>query len=344
MVQLLAGRTVELPPDGVKAAGGSWLSLPISVHMASSRSGNFYFSDHCTIRKVGADGNLSTVAGTGNCGSTVPKTLGPGIDLPFVYTLAVDSHDNIFAGLNFGTSAGLYSLATGGAFSLVPGLTFPSAIAMDSKDRLYVVGYFGGLSPVDPDGTLETLNWINGLIYGSIQGFSPAISIDSADNVYILTPYDPYTDVVYRFTPDGLGNPVARLQLPNPGFAVDALGAVWYVELLNLELVQPSSAPLVMSALCCGYSGDGSAVVGAQFQPFPGANLTNDASGNIYVLDAGNAVIRKISGAPAAQAPVISPGGIVNAASLLGGAIAPGELISIFGSNFLEFRTATQRC
>jgi uncharacterized protein (TIGR03437 family) len=31
---------------------------------------------------------------------------------------------------------------------------------------------------------------------------------------------------------------------------------------------------------------------------------------------------------------VISSSGIVNAASLLGGAIAPGELISIFGSNF----------
>jgi uncharacterized protein (TIGR03437 family) len=32
--------------------------------------------------------------------------------------------------------------------------------------------------------------------------------------------------------------------------------------------------------------------------------------------------------------PAISSGGIVNAASLAGGAIAPGELITIFGSNF----------
>ncbi len=34
------------------------------------------------------------------------------------------------------------------------------------------------------------------------------------------------------------------------------------------------------------------------------------------------------------MAPAIASGGIVNAASLAGGAIAPGELISIFGSNF----------
>lgn len=48
-IQLLAGRGVQLPPDGVQAAGASWLSLPVSVQMAPSRSGNFYFSDHCMI-------------------------------------------------------------------------------------------------------------------------------------------------------------------------------------------------------------------------------------------------------------------------------------------------------
>src|SRR6185295_18725133 len=32
--------------------------------------------------------------------------------------------------------------------------------------------------------------------------------------------------------------------------------------------------------------------------------------------------------------PVISPGGIVNSASYSGGFISPGELVSIFGSNF----------
>jgi uncharacterized protein (TIGR03437 family) len=91
-----------------------------------------------------------------------------------------------------------------------------------------------------------------------------------------------------------------------------------------------------MDQLCCGYSGDGAPVIGAAVELLRGTALTNDISGNVYVLDAGNAVIRKISGAAPAAPPMISSGGIVNAASLQGGAIAPGELISIFGSDFLD--------
>jgi uncharacterized protein (TIGR03437 family) len=333
-VQLLAGRTIQLPPDGQPAAGLSWLSLPVSVQMAASRSGNFYFSDHCTIRKVGANGLLATVAGTGNCASSVPKTFGPSVDLPPIYSLAADSHDNIFVGMG----SGLYSLGAAGVVSAIGGISYPDALAVDSLDRVYVVSFENGLYRVAPDQTVTSLRW-NPLPIGFQWSISPGISIDSSDNVYLLNQYSygsSIDNVVYRFTPDGMGNPVATLQLANPGFAVDALGSVWYVELFNLEHVEPSSVPIVMNKACCGYSGDGGAVVGAQFQPYPGATLTNDASGNIYVLDTGNAAIRKITGTPPAKAPVISSGGIVNAASLLGGAIAPGELISIFGSNFLS--------
>jgi uncharacterized protein (TIGR03437 family) len=59
-------------------------------------------------------------------------------------------------------------------------------------------------------------------------------------------------------------------------------------------------------------------------------------NGDLYELelDAGTSSVRRIHGSPPTVAPSISAGGIVNAASYVGGAIAPGELISIFGSNF----------
>jgi uncharacterized protein (TIGR03437 family) len=332
-VQLVAGRNVQLPPDGQPAEGLSWLSLPVSVQMAASRSENFYFSDHCTIRKVGANGLLATVAGTGNCASSVPKTFGPSIDLPPISVLAADSHDNIFVGMD----SALYSLGAAGAVSAIGGISYPAALAVDSGDRVYVVSFGGGLYRVAPDQTVTPLRW-DPLPIGFQWLIAPGISIDSSDNVYLLNVY-PLDDgyIVYRFTPDGSGNPVANLGLiTGLPFAADAQGGVWSIELISLEHTEPSSIPIAMSALCCGYSGDGSAVVGAQFQPYPTSTLTNDASGNIYVLDTGNAAIRKISGTPPAKAPVISSGGIVNAASLVGGAIAPGELISIFGSNFLS--------
>jgi uncharacterized protein (TIGR03437 family) len=339
-IQLLAGRNVQLPPDGLQAAGASWLSLPISVQMAPSRSGNFYFADHCMIRMVGANGILATAAGTGNCATTVPTTFGPGVDLPPIYSLAVDSHDNIFAGMG----SGLYSFAASGTISAVNGVrNSAQALAFDSQDRLYVVGGFG-VSRVNPDGSVEGLAWIP-----PAQNWAPApaVAVDASDNVYLLDFYGysspTFPQLLYRFTPAGVANAVTELYFPNVPFGVDAQGGIWFVSLLGLEHVDlgplGSDAPQAVELNQSlgghsGYSGDGGPVVAATFDLGASASLVSDASGDIYLLDDGNAVIRKISGAPPAQAPVISSGGIVNAASLLGGAIAPGELISIFGSNF----------
>jgi len=284
---------------------------------------------------VGANGILATAAGTGNCATTVPTTFGPSIDLPPVYALAVDSQDKIFAIF----ASGLYSLADG-AISEINGLNQIQAIAIDSKDRLCAVG-FGGGGParVDPDGSVEFLNWIpQGIPLGLEWLTSPTIAIDDSDNVYLLNWYQATGGIqhlVYRFTPEGVGSPNAILDFPDLRFAVDSLGGIWYVSFFNLEHVDSSSVPVGMSGRCCGYSGDGGALVGAAFDLGASASAVSSPSGDIYLLDDGNAVIRKISGTPPANAPAISPGGIVSAAGLLGGAIAPGELISIFGSNFL---------
>jgi uncharacterized protein (TIGR03437 family) len=206
---------------------------------------------------------------------------------------------------------------------------FPEAIAVDSQDRLYVVEFPDGLFRVNSDGSMEPLDWISQI---PNQTAAAAIAIDASDNVYLLDYYilDGVSHPLYQFTPQGAGSAVAALEFPT-SYTVDASGGIWYVQFSNLEHATPYVS---MSGACCGYSGDGGAVVAATFDLGASASLASDASGDIYVLDDGNAVIRKISGAPPANAPVISPGGIVNAASLLGGAIAPGELISIFGSNF----------
>ncbi|HEX5228984.1 MAG TPA: hypothetical protein VFW44_14800 [Bryobacteraceae bacterium] len=336
-VQLLAGRTYHPPPDGLPAAK-AWLSLPLYVAIASSRTANFYFADHCVIRKVGADGLLATVAGTGNCASSMPAKYGPGIDLPPIAALAVDSHDHVF--VSNGTD--LYSLATDGTVSHVTGLNWAQALAFDSHNRLYVVGELGA-SRVDPDGTVEGLSWRPVTQWAP----APAVAVDSSDNVYLLNfyPLSSLSQVIYRFTPDGSVNAATALTFPNVPFGIDVQGGVWFVDrfasLQRGEFSALGKGGQVPDQLIQslgdhgGYSGDGGPLVGAAFELFARSSVTSDAGGNIYVLDAGNAAIRKISGAASAKAPSVFAGGIVNAASLQGGAIASGELVSIFGSNFL---------
>ena len=65
------------------------------------------------------------------------------------------------------------------------------------------------------------------------------------------------------------------------------------------------------------------------------AGLALDSNNNLYIADWQNYLIRKVS---FGATPVISPGGIVNAASFTP-AIAPGSLISIFGANFIADTT-----
>jgi uncharacterized protein (TIGR03437 family) len=55
-----------------------------------------------------------------------------------------------------------------------------------------------------------------------------------------------------------------------------------------------------------------------------------DPSGNIYVADTANSVVRQLQGG---ALPVVSANGVVNAASFAS-SISPGALATVFGSNF----------
>jgi uncharacterized protein (TIGR03437 family) len=74
-----------------------------------------------------------------------------------------------------------------------------------------------------------------------------------------------------------------------------------------------------------GYSGDGGPAGNAQFGFL--TDLAIDSAGNLYAADLSSNAIRLLQ--PISSSTVIS--GVVNAASSLPGAIAPGELIAITG-------------
>jgi uncharacterized protein (TIGR03437 family) len=87
----------------------------------------------------------------------------------------------------------------------------------------------------------------------------------------------------------------------------------------------------LLGNLSTGFSGDGGPAMAARF--FSASSLAFSPAGDLYMLDGSR--IRKLSGISSAiPAPAINSGGVVSAASYLGGAISPGELVAIFGSNF----------
>jgi uncharacterized protein (TIGR03437 family) len=322
MVETIAGASPVAAPDGPDARK-IWLLDPIAI--ASDRGGNLYIAESggCRIRKVTASGAFSTVAGTGNC-SVSPPQGGPvaTTDLPYLYDLAVNSQGVIYAASPYGD---FISITPGKTISPISGvgrpanagnLVYPSGrLAVDSHDRLYIMTG-NSVMRLGTGGAVE-------MFAGPLANFS-GIAVDASDNVYICSA-DGGMGRVIRITQD---QHVSGLQLGEflDSIAVDAAGKLFGTE---------SGSSLVGFFYerlgNFGFGGDGGPLASASLNS--PSRLIFSSSGDFYFIDRINRRVRKISGSPPSAAPVFSAAGLVNAASGTGPAIAPGELISIYGSN-----------
>jgi uncharacterized protein (TIGR03437 family) len=128
----------------------------------------------------------------------------------------------------------------------------------------------------------------------------------------------------------GDGGPAINAQLNGPAaLAVDGAGKLYIADSFNgrIRMVSPSGIITTIAGNGgAGYSGDGGVAVNAQFGQISG--LAIDSRGNLYAADEYYNTIRLLQ--PRGSAPVIS--GVVNAASYVSGAVAPGELVMLNGS------------
>jgi len=320
MIQTIAGGQPQRAPDGT-AAQSAWFIQPRTI--AFDHAGALYVGEACSIRKIDSTGVLSTVAGTGLCSYTTPS--GSALTAVFngVSSIAFDSHNQLYFADLLG---GIYEISAGTitqVANIIPG--FSMKLAIDSQDRLYFANpiNFGQILPGNPPQSVE-----------STQGFSLdaiAMAIDSADYVYVCCDLTNGTYIV-KYAPNLLGSPTSipsnLVMGTESGMAFDSSSILWQGQ--PAFGFDKGTVPFG-GACCSGSYGDGGPVESADTQPWSFVFAPN---GDLYFLDAPVGRIRRIHGSPPTVAPAISAGGIVNAASLAGGAIAPGELISIFGSSF----------
>ena len=330
-IQTVAGTTVV--KDGIQASS-AFLREPFAV--VADAAGNVYIADRSDnrVRKVGRDGVITTVAGTG-----IPGRLNDGgpalqaqLNTPFLLAINKNSLyiaeyiSSLVRKLDLTTGI-LTTVAGNGRIRPVAGdgpkalqsAMDPEGIAIDSKGNLLISdGLNHRLRKVAPDGTISTVAG-NGVCGDSGDNTSAnaaqvceptGMGIDSADNIYFIDygnsrvrKIDGKTGLIAPYLGDGFpisdndGYPPRSTSVYYPdALAVDAAGNVYASENSRVRYVAAAGGTVrtVAGNGTLGFSGDKGSAVAAKLA-FP-AGVFAFASGDMLLADTGNFRVRRVTG------------------------------------------------
>jgi len=350
--------------------GGPALSAQMNSPrgVAVDSAGNLYIADtnNNVIRKVASNGIVTTFAGNATAGGNGDGSTATGAQLNGPLGLAVDAGGNLYiadtqnsrirkvsAGGTISTVAGNGTPGYGGDGSAATAalLNFPTAVALDSAGNLYIADLNNNrIRMVSPGGTITTVagNGSSGYVGDGAAAvnarlFTPqGVAVDAAGNLYIadtgnwavrlVTPGGTISTIAGNGTAGyaGDGGPAALAHLAGPNaISVDAAGNLYIADggARVREIVgQTGIIYTIAGNGTTGYSGDGGLGVNAQLNA-PVA-IAVDRSGNLYLADSANNAVRMLqyAGAP------LTIGAVANGASNATGAVAPGEVVVIYGS------------
>jgi sugar lactone lactonase YvrE len=254
-----------------------------TIYISDNIGGDDYSPDAVRVRKVTPDGIITTIAGTGAPGES-PDTGdgGPAVNAQF---------------------------------------RVAGALAVDSSGNLYISDYLH-IRRVSPDGTITT---VAGNGQGGYSGdggpansagfngsyYGPSLTVDPAGRLYLA---DSGNNRIRRISRDGTintvagngigcciagdGGPAIRAQFYVPtGIAVDNSGTVYVADTFNNRVRKIDPAGVITTFAGTGTPfpvlGDGGPATSARLAWPTGLRL--DGSGNLYIADAGNMRVRKVS-------------------------------------------------
>jgi uncharacterized protein (TIGR03437 family) len=324
VTQIAGGTTQGLSGTATSIA----LAYPSGIAVDSSSNVYIADTDHCVIRKVTPAGNLTTIAGTGICGFAGDGGQATQAWLYYPMSLVVDSSGTIYEGEQYGVRKiqnGVISTVVGLGTTVVDGPAAQSAVgsvvglALDSAGNLYV-------ADGDNNRVRVVTSTSNGLNIKTIAGtgaigstgdggpalsallFDPNnVSFDASGNLYIvdqgnsrIRKYDTRNNIstvagALHFSGDN--GAAANAQLHLPGHVIsDAAGNVYVSDSYNNRIRKigtDGTITTIAGSGPCTYTGDGGKATSATL--CVPQELVLDGSGNLYIADQYNYVVRKLN-------------------------------------------------
>ena len=354
-LELLAG---SLGGHGNADGAGPAAAFDLPQSVAVDRAGNVYVADsrNSTIRKITAAGVVTTLAGiAGTPGSADGTGSAARLDNPA--GVAIDDAGNVYVADSFNRT--IRKITPSGAVTTLagsPGVVgsadgtgaaasffSPTGVAVDGAGDVYVTDAGNSnIRKITAGGAVSTLAGTTG-VAGSADGVGAAaqfntpfgIAVDGTGNVYVA---DQGNHTIRKITPaaevttlagsagsaggaDGTGA-AARFAQPT-GVAVDGAGNLYVGDELNgtiRKITAAGSVTTLAGTANAGGSADGSGAA-ARFS-FP-EGVAVDAAGDVFVADAFNATIRKVT-----AAGVVTT--LAGTASLAGGMDGTGSAARFF--------------
>lgn len=274
---------------------------------------NVYVSDYGSgaIRKITPDANVTTIAGNNN--NSQPSGI------------VADSHGNLFI-TNFSANTILKTTINGGSVSIFAGngssgnsdglgtnasFNSPGGIAIDASDNLYVADQQGNLiRKISPAGSVTTFagSGNGGSLNGPnlISGFSnpDGLVVDKVGNLFVA---DTKNNLIRKISAgsvttfagngtagsqDGVGTS-ASFNYPT-SITIDASDNLYVADYKSNLIRRITPSGVVSTVAGSGSAGRANGIGTAASFNAP-LGLTIDGSGNLFITDAGNYLIRKIN-------------------------------------------------
>ncbi len=289
---------------GDSGDGGPAISAQLTqpAGLAVDSTGNLYVADAwaCRVRKVTADGIISTIAGTGICGP--PISDGGPTSLSGPNSIAVDQAGDVF----IAERNGIRKLSSGGGLTSVVANVSASALALDSSGNLYIAAgteilKLAGGQVTTLAGNLKVFSdsGDGGPAIDATFGTITGLTIDSAGDVLVAD------GLIRSISPAGIVHIMyanACCSVPNAyasevgGTALDLFGNLYIGFILGDEVLRIDPNGVITDFAGTTnptYIGDNGPAIDAQL--FVPEAVAVDATGNLYIADFGNSRVRKIS-------------------------------------------------